>query len=187
MNSIFVSKLIKMNWESVIFQIALVLIPAGAVLMTTIYFLRKEDSKELRSMQIELKKQRQEFFLPNRVEAYQRAVLLLERIHPNSLVMRLHNPGLPAKAMQAELLKAIRDEYDHNVAQQIFITPGIWEMVKNSKEETIKIINIAGNQMDATSMGTDLAGKIFEVVAEIGELPSEITVKVLKEDLQKLF
>ena len=187
MNSIFVSKLIKMNWESVIFQIALVLIPAGAVLMTTIYFLRKEDSKELRSMQIELKKQRQEFFLPNRVEAYQRAVLLLERIHPNSLVMRLHNPGLPAKAMQAELLKAIRDEYDHNVAQQIFITPGIWEMVKNSKEETIKIINIAGNQMAATSMGMDLAAKIFEVVAEIGELPSEITVKVLKEDLQKLF
>lgn len=176
-----------MMWEQVIFQIALVLIPAGAVLMTTIYFLRKEDSKEVRSMQIELKKQRQEFFLPNRVEAYQRAVLLLERIHPNSLVMRLHNPGLPARAMQSELLKAIRDEYDHNVAQQIFITPAIWEMVKNSKEETIKIINIAGNQMQATSMGMDLSAKIFEVVAEIGELPSEITVKVLKEDLQKLF
>lgn len=176
-----------MNWEDVIFQIALVLIPAGGVLMTTIYFLRKENDKELRNMQIELKKQRQEFFLPNRVEAYQRAVLLMERIHPNSLVMRLHNPGLPAKAMQAELLKAIRDEYDHNVAQQIFISPSIWEMVKNSKEETIKIINIAGNQMQATSMGLDLAGKIFEIVAEIGELPTEITVKVLKEDLQRLF
>lgn len=176
-----------MNWSDVVFQIALILIPAGAVLMTTIYFLRKENEKELRNMQIELKKQRQEFFLPNRVEAYQRAVLLLERIHPNSLVMRLHNPGLPARAMQAELLKAIRDEYDHNVAQQIFVNPQIWEMVKNSKEETIKIINIAGNQMAATSMGMDLSAKIFEVVAEIGELPSEITIKVLKEDLQKLF
>lgn len=176
-----------MNWEDVIFQIALVLIPAGAVLMTTIYFLRKDGDKEMRSLQIELKKQRQEYFLPNRVEAYQRAVLLMERIHPNSLVMRLHNPGLPARAMQSELLKAIRDEYDHNVAQQIFIAPHIWEMVKNSKEETIKIINIAGNQMQATSMGMDLSAKIFEVVAEIGELPTDITVKVLKEDLQRLF
>ena len=181
------SNQISMNWEDVIFQIALIVLPAGAVLMTTIYFLRKENDKEMRNMQIELKKQRQEFFLPNRVEAYQRAVLLLERIHPNSLVMRLHNPGLPARGMQAELLKAIRDEYDHNVAQQIFVSPQIWEMVKNSKEETIKIINIAGNQMTATSMGMDLSAKIFEVVAEIGELPSEITVKVLKEDLQKLF
>lgn len=176
-----------MNWEDIVFQIALIVIPAGAVLMTTIYFIRREGDKDVRNMQMELKKQRQEFFLPNRVEAYQRAVLLMERIHPNSLVMRIHNPGLPAKAMQAELLKAIRDEYDHNVAQQIFISPQSWEMVKNSKEETIKIINIAGNQMSVTSMSTDLAGKIFEIVAEIGELPSEITVKILKEDLQKLF
>ena len=41
--------------------------------------------------------------------------------------------------------------------------------------------------MQATSMGMDLSAKIFEVVAEIGELPTDITVKVLKEDLQRLF
>jgi hypothetical protein len=171
----------------VVLQIALILIPAGAVLLTTIYFLRRETSQEVRSMQIELKKQRQEFFLPSRVEAYQRAILLMERIHPNSLVMRLHNPGLPAKALQADFLKAIREEYDHNVAQQMFISPQGWQMVKNSKEETIKIINIAGNQMQATSTGLDLSAKVFEIVAEVGQLPSEITVEYLKKELQELF
>jgi hypothetical protein len=139
------------------------------------------------NMQIDLRKQRQEFFLPNRVEAYQRAVLLMERIHPNSLVMRLHNPGMPAKALQADFLKAIREEYDHNVAQQLFISPQAWQMVKNSKEETIKIINIAGNQMQETSTGMELSAKIFELVAEIGQLPSEITVELLKKELQELF
>lgn len=180
-----------MNWEEIIFQIALIILPAGAVLMTTLFFLRKnaekEDKQYMRQLQSELKKQRQEFFLPNRVEAYQRAVLLMERIHPNSLIMRTINPGLPAAVYQAELLKAIRDEYDHNVAQQLFITTGLWEMVRNSKEETVKIVNIAGKQMPATAMSTDLAAKIFELIAEIGELPSEITVKALKEDLQRLF
>lgn len=180
-----------MNWEEIVFQIALIVIPAGAVLMTTVLFLRKnaekEDKNSMRQLQSELKKQRQEFFLPNRVDAYQRAVLLMERIHPNSLIMRTINPGLPSAAYQTELLKAIRDEYDHNVAQQLFITPGLWEMVKNSKEETVKIINIAGKQMHPTSMSTDLAAKIFELTAEIGELPSDITVKALKEDLQRLF
>lgn len=180
-----------MNWEDILFQIALIVLPASAVLMTTIFFLRKnaekEDKQNMRQLQSELKKQRQEFFLPNRVEAYQRAVLLMERIHPNSLIMRTINPGLPSSVYQTELLKAIREEYDHNVAQQLFITVGLWEMVKNSKEETIKIINIAGKQMQPTSMSTDLAAKIFELVAEIGELPSEITVKALKEDLQRLF
>jgi hypothetical protein len=180
-----------MNWEDILFQIALIVLPAGAVLMTTIFFLRKntetEDKQNMRQLQSELKKQRQEFFLPNRVEAYQRAVLLMERIHPNSLIMRTINPGLPSSVYQTELLKAIREEYDHNVAQQLFITVGLWEMVKNSKEETIKIINLAGRQMQPTSMSTDLAAKIFELVSEIGELPSDITVKALKEDLQRLF
>jgi hypothetical protein len=171
----------------VILQIALIIFPAGAVLLTTIFFLRKETSTEVRSMQMELKKQRQEFFLPSRVEAYQRSVLLMERIHPNSLVMRLHNPGLPAKALQADFLQAIREEFDHNVAQQLFVSINGWQMVKNSKEETIKIINIAGNQMTATSTGLDLSAKIFEIVAEVGQLPTEITVEFLKRELQELF
>jgi hypothetical protein len=171
----------------IVLQLALIIIPAGAVLLTTIYFLRRESSKEIQSMKIELKKSRQDFFLPSRVEAYQRAVLLMERIHPNSLVMRLHNPGLPARALQAKFLDSIREEYDHNVAQQLFISPQVWQMVKNSKEETIKIINIAGNQMDVTSTGMDLSAKIFEIVAEIGQLPTEITVEYLKKELQELF
>lgn len=171
----------------ILIQIALIVIPSGAVMLTAIYFLRRESSKEVFNMKAELKKQRQEYFLPSRVEAYQRAILLMERIHPNSLVMRLHNPGLPAKAMQADFLKAIREEYDHNVAQQLFISPQGWQMVKNSKEETIKIINIAGNQMLATSTGMDLSAKIFEIVAEVGQLPTEITVEYLKTELQELF
>jgi hypothetical protein len=171
----------------ILLQLALILIPSGSVLLTTIFFLRREASKEVMNMKAELKKQRQEYFLPSRVEAYQRAILLMERIHPNSLVMRLHNPGLPAKALQADFLKAIREEYDHNVAQQLFISPQGWQMVKNSKEETIKIINIAGNQMLATSNGMDLSAKIFELVAEIGQLPTEITVEYLKTELQELF
>ena len=171
----------------VILQIALIIFPAGGVLLTTIFFLRKETEKEIRSMQIELKKQRQEYFLPSRVEAYQRAILFMERIHPNSLVMSLHNPGLPAKALQAEFLKAIREEYDHNVAQQLYMTPQGWKMVKNAKEETIRILNLAGSQMKESSMGLELSGKIFEIVAEVGTLPTDITVDYLKKEFQEMF
>jgi hypothetical protein len=167
--------------------ILLGLIPVAAILVITFLFLKKEGQKEKYNLQLELKKQRQEFFLPSRLEAYQRAVLLLERIHPNSLVMRLHNPGMPAKMMQAEFLKAIREEYDHNVAQQLFISPLGWKMVREAKEETIKIINIAGSQLEATATGMELSSKILELVAEIGELPNEIVVEQLKSELQGLF
>ena len=111
----------------------------------------------------------------------------MERIHPNNLVMRLHNPGLPAKMLQAEFLKAIREEYDHNVAQQLFISPLGWKMVRDAKEETIKIINIAGSQLEATATGMDLSSKILTIVGEIGELPNDIVVEQLKSELQRLF
>mgnify|MGYP003585309572 CR=1 FL=1 len=163
------------------------IISTGGVLAMAYFFLKKSGEKEIRQLQVELKKDRQKHFLPMRVEAYQRAVLLMERIHPSSIVMRLHNPALPAKMLQAELLKSIREEYDHNVSQQLFVSPQAWEMVRNSKEEIIKIMNVAGNQMDLSSTGTDFAAKIFEIVAEVGPLPTEITVDYLKKELQELF
>jgi hypothetical protein len=179
------------NITQLIFQIALILVPAGAVLMTAIFFMRKIAEKDLRAshsqLNAELKTERQKFFLPQRVDAYQRAVLLMERIHPNSLVMRLNNPGLPAAAMQIKLLDSIREEYEHNIAQQMFISVDAWNMVKKAKEETVKIVNLAGRQMEPTSNGMDLAGKIFEIVGEVGTLPTEIAVEILKKEVQQLF
>jgi hypothetical protein len=167
------------------------LISAGAVVAMAYFFLKNLEKtgqdRGIQLLQAELKKERQKYFLPNRVEAYQRSVLLMERISPNNLIMRLHNPGLPAKALQADVLNAIRQEFDHNVAQQLFVSPEAWDMVKSSKEETIKIINIAGNAMSAASLGTEFSTKVLEICAEVGALPTEITIGYLKEELQRLF
>lgn len=168
-------------------QIIIALLPAAAVVIVVYVMLKKSGEKEIATLSLQLKKERQQFFLEPRVEAYQRIVLLLERINPHNLVMRLHNPKSSAVAFQSELLQNIRNEYDHNVAQQIFISPQGWEMVKKSKEETIKIINIAAKQMDEKATATDLSSKIFELVAELEELPTDITIQQLKQELQRLF
>ncbi|MBI2258190.1 MAG: hypothetical protein HYU67_04745 [Flavobacteriia bacterium] len=169
----------------ILLYISLIIFPSLGVFLTTYIFLKKQEDKEKKMLQFDLKKERQKFFLPNRLESYQRLVLFLERIHPNSLVMRLHNPAYPAKMMQSELLKAIREEFEHNVAQQLFVSIQSWEMVKKSKEETIKIINIAGNQMGTIATSTDLSSKIFEICNEVGQLPSEITIEFLKKEFQE--
>jgi hypothetical protein len=167
--------------------LGILIVTASALVYVVYLFLKKQGEKELIYLQGELKKQRQEYFLPTRLEAYQRAILLMERIHPNSLVMRLHNPGLPAMALQMEFIKSIREEYDHNVAQQLFISPEGWQMIKNSKEDIIKLINAAGEQMSPTSTGLDLSSKIFEMLAQLKQLPSEVTVEFLKKEFQQLF
>ncbi|MDX1652806.1 MAG: hypothetical protein R3277_09965 [Brumimicrobium sp.] len=168
-------------------HVLIALIPAAAVVAVVYIFLKKQGEKEISALSVQLKKERQQFFLEPRIDAYQRIVLLMERINPHNLVMRLHNPNSSAVMMQTELLSTIRNEFDHNVAQQIFISLEAWEMVRKSKEETIKIINIAAKQMDENASATDLSSKIFEIVSELEELPTEITIKLLKKELQRLF
>lgn len=171
----------------IVLQIALILIPAGLVLATAVFMLKKIAERDVRNLNIEMKRDRQNHLLPLRLDAYQRLVLFCERINPNALVMRIHNPGLPALAFQQKLLAAIREEYDHNVAQQIFISTEAWDVVTRAKEETIKIINMAGKDCDGAAFADSLAQKIFEICGQLEELPTDIAVKGLKKELHTMF
>ena len=163
------------------------IVSCGGLVLIVFRFLKLQTSKDVTKLRTELHKQRQEFFLPSRLDAYQRSVLLLERIHPTSSIMRAHNPSLNATLFQAELVKAVRSEFEHNLAQQIFISTGTWEIIRNSKDEVIKLIHMAGSQMNEKSTSTDLSEKIFEIIAQLEEFPTSIAVKIVKKEFQELF
>jgi hypothetical protein len=122
-------------------------------------------------------------FFPLQVDAVQRMVLFLERIAPNNLVMRLNKPTLPARAMQHELLQNIRQEYEHNLAQQIFISEEAWSRVQSSKEEVLKIINMAATKLEDDANGNDLSKSIFEITAQLKSQPTESAISFLKKEL----
>ena len=163
-----------------------ILITCGSIVLIVFRFLKKQNSREVLNLKLELRKQRQEFLLPSRLDADQRSVLLMERIHPNSLIMRTHNPSLNAKLFQAELVKSVRNEFEHNVTQQIFINPSTWGIMKSSKEEVIKLIHMAGSQMDEKATSIQLSGKIMEIVVQLDQFPTEIAVDALKKEFQEL-
>jgi hypothetical protein len=170
-----------------IFFLAILGSTSISIIIIVYLFLKRQSQKEQVNLEVELKKQRQEFFLPNRVDAYERAILLMERLHPNSLVMRLINPSLPAKIMHAEFLKTIREEFDHNITQQLFISPIAWKLLRDSKEELVKLINLAASQVQENATAIELSAKIFELVAQLEKLPSEVATEFLKKEFQELF
>ncbi len=124
-------------------------------------------------------------FFPLQLDAVQRLVLFLERISPNNIVIRLHNPGLPAQAFQQKLLETIRTEYEHNLAQQVFISSENWEIVKSSKEEVVKIINMAATKLEPTALAGDLGKAIFEITSQLKNQPTDMAVEGLKQELRK--
>jgi len=132
------------------------------------------------SSENELKKH----FFPLQVDAAQRLVLFLERIAPNNMVMRLHNPGLPARAFQQKLLENIRSEFDHNLAQQIFVSTESWARVVNSKEEIVKIINMAATKLDPTALAGNLSHGIFEITAQLQHQPTDLAIEFIKNEIR---
>ena len=170
-----------------LFYAVLVIIPSAMVFGVAYYFLNKVNRDQVMAYSADIRKERQKHILPMKVEAYQRMILLLERIHPNSIVMRVHNPAKVATLMQHELLEQISSEFEHNIAQQMFVSPQAWEMVKRSKDEVIQLVHIAGKQMDIDSTATDLSAKLFELSAQVSPFPTEIAIQFLKEEFQAMF
>ena len=129
--------------------------------------------------------QQSESIVQLELQAAERFALFLERISPDKLVMRLHQNGMSAKILQAEMLRSIREEFDHNLSQQIYISEGSWELIKNAKEEMVKFISAIGDTMGLKSTGLDLSRKIFESASRVDKLPSEIALQYLRKEARR--
>lgn len=97
-----------------------------------------------------------------RLQAYERITLLAERIALQNLLSRNNNPGLTCRQMQATLIDNIRQEYDYNVSQQIYVSPEVWRAVNNLKEQNIYIINQLASTLPAQASGMDLNKHIVD-------------------------
>ena len=85
------------------------------------------------------------------------------------------------------LLDEIRNEYNHNVSQQVYMSEQVWGMVKNSKEDLTVMINEAASQMKDDSKSIDLSKKIFELVMEKKVDPIGHALSELKREIQQIF
>ena len=123
--------------------------------------------------------------LPLKLQAFEKVTTFLERIEPSNLVMHIHKPGMSGKLLHADLLKAIREEFDLIVAQQIYISNNGWNLIKQAKEETINIVNTGLSRLDDDATGIDLSRAIFETMMALEQSPSTIATNYVKQELQQ--
>jgi hypothetical protein len=121
-----------------------------------------------------------------KLQAAERFVLYLERISPDRLVMRLHQNGMSARMLQADMLRAIREEFDHNLSQQIYVSEGAWELIKNAKEEIMGFISATGDALKSSATGIDLSRKLFETASKVENMPHDVALKFLRAEVRKL-
>lgn len=120
------------------------------------------------------------------LQAAERFALYLERIAPARLVMRLHRAGMDAKMLQSEILRSIREEFDHNLSQQIYISPEAWDLIKKAKDEMVKFITASGEHLKGDATALDLSRIIFDGASKVERLPSEVALQYLRTETRQL-
>jgi len=166
-------------------EISKYVLPSLVVFATAYYILREFINMDQKKKQLELRAEQHKVSLPIRLQAYERIVLLLERISPQSLVARCHKADMNVSVMQALLIQSVRDEFDHNLSQQLYISEKAWEMVKNAREEMIKEIHTSAASLGEDASATDLAQIILTRSAE--RVPTRTAIEFVKGEARQLF
>jgi hypothetical protein len=163
------------------------ILPSMIVFLAVYFVLKKHLDTQLKSQVITGRQGIQGTVLPIRLQAYERMVLLLERITPQNLVMRVNNNNATAGQMHQELLASIRAEFEHNLTQQVYISKGAWEAVKRAKEETIKLINVAASRVNDNAKGVELSKMVLEMSMKIEKMPTQVAIDFMKEEARSFF
>lgn len=100
------------------------------------------------------------------LQAYERLILLTERIALPNVISRTNQPGVAVKDMQMMLVQTIKQEFEYNISQQIYVTSEAWDAVRNLKDQNIHIINQVASFMPADASGTDLNRQILEMIVQ---------------------
>ncbi|HVG12716.1 MAG TPA: hypothetical protein VM843_06900 [Flavisolibacter sp.] len=102
--------------------------------------------------------------LPLQLQAYERLVLLSDRISIPNLVSRTNDPQMTAREMQRVLVDNIKQEIEYNTSQQIYVSPVAWNAVQNLKDQNLLIINQISNVLPPDAKASDLNKQLLEVI-----------------------
>jgi hypothetical protein len=124
---------------------------------------------------------------PLQLQAYERLVILAERIALPNLVSRSSQPGISAREMQLLMLETIRQEFGYNSSQQIYVSPVAWQALSNLKDQNMMIINQVAQTLTADATGADLGKRIMElIIAQDKNALHNIVLEALNFEARKM-
>ncbi|MEN7549166.1 hypothetical protein AAG747_14680 [Rapidithrix thailandica] len=162
-------------------------LPAVIVLYAVYLIVKSFLQKQFEITLNNLKRDSNKEVLPLRLQAYERMAIFLERITPNNLITRLNDGSYNVSQFQNILTHEIRQEYNHNLSQQIYMSDEAWELIRKAKEDMISIVNNSARECKPEGPSVELAKKIFELVLEQErDSPSE-ALNYIKKEIRDIF
>ncbi|APD07997.1 hypothetical protein UJ101_02498 [Flavobacteriaceae bacterium UJ101] len=137
-------------------------------------------NNEANRREFELRKQQSNQMVLNKTQACERFAIYLERINPVNLVTRIQPTTSDVQVYSSTLNQIIDQEFEHNIAQQIYLQDHTYTAIKKAKNATkAMILQIAQESQSIEELRKDL---IIQSTEKEEEVPSIIAMKILKKE-----
>jgi hypothetical protein len=144
--------------------------------------------KEYRLRQLEFLENNRRQALPLRLQAYERLIMFVERISIHNLLPRVRKADMTVAEFRQELITTVGMEYEHNLSQQLYVSPEAWELIKIAKEEVKTVINRNAMELRPDAPSVDLSRHIINKLAEQEELTgSQKAILQLKKEVMMFY
>ncbi len=133
-----------------------------------------------------IKAKHQAITIPLKIQAIERLSLLMERTKPESLILRNTEKAATVRGVANLILSEIRQEFDHNSSQQIFVDENTWQLIKLARQQTVTLIQEAAEGLDPQNPAIDLSVKVLEFVTALEhEIAHDQALNLLRKELQE--
>ena len=122
-----------------------------------------------------------------KIQAYERILLYVERIDMEGLVMRTFLPEMTVQQLQAALLRTIREEFEHNTTQQLYVTEQAWESIKAARALILAFIAQACKELSPSDNGMQLAQALFACVQDKETYTFDKFPLIIKREMERDF
>jgi hypothetical protein len=119
-----------------------------------------------------------------KLQACERLILFLERISFNQLILRVHTGQMTVTRLEQLLVKSVRDEYDYNLSQQLYVSSATWDKIRHACENTLRMIHATASRLSPEAAATELANQLVKEVISSGKSPVQDAIDAVKKEIQ---
>jgi hypothetical protein len=162
-----------------------IVMPAVVVFITAYLMIDKLLKNEERRRNFELQRNNLSTITPVRLRAYERLMLVLERTTPSNMMLSLVKPNMTNGLLHSQLLSNIRQEFSHNLSQQIYVSNEVWNTIKVAQESLLRLVNTCAADCNPNGPAAELAELVIKVYHTSNNTPTEQATEMLKEEVRK--
>jgi hypothetical protein len=146
-------------------------LPSLTLFAVVYYFMKTTSESKIKEVQMANHYKFKDRNDSMKIQAFERLILLCDRIDLKNLFFRLNTGNLTGKQIQALMMVGMQQEYDHNITQQLYISPQLWEIITLAKNQAQHILSECENKLKEDDDAFALLNMIIRIDAELNINP----------------